>query len=118
MFEKFNKIHDDVLKFNNIENYNQFGENLSVITLNSLDKNIFKPLSVNYLKNEYGGPVYVYDIGKNIVGTCSILLRQTNKKSGDAETKTNGDDTFTIILRHGEMLLSNGSLNLNYPNLL
>ena len=40
--EKFNKIHDDVLTFNNIENYNQYGENLSVITLNSLDQNIFK----------------------------------------------------------------------------
>jgi alpha-L-rhamnosidase len=63
-----------------------------------IDQDIFMPKSVNYLKNEYGGSVYVYDLGTNIVGTCQVLA------SGKG----------TVHLRHGESLLKNGSLNLNF----
>ena len=63
-----------------------------------IDQAIFLPKSVNYLKNEYGGAVYVYDVGTNIVGTCQVLAGGKG----------------TIHLRHGESLLKNGSLNLNF----
>ena len=68
----------------------------------TIDKITFKPVSVKYLSNEYGGPVFIYDIGTNIVGTCEVKV---TPKSSAGEN---------VRLRHGEMLLSNGSLNLNY----
>ena len=68
----------------------------------TIDKMTFNPVSVKYLSNEYGGPVFLYDIGTNIVGTCEVKVMP--KSSTGA----------TVRLRHGEMLLNNGSLNLNY----
>ena len=69
----------------------------------TIDKRVYKPISVNRV-DEYGGPVYVYDLGTNIVGTCSVIIDPTK----------NTVNNETISLRHGEMLLANGSLNLNY----
>ena len=68
----------------------------------TVDQNIYKPVTVRRLANEYGGPVWVYDLGANIGGTCSVKV---NAFSAPAAT---------MKLRHGEMLLHNGSLNLNY----
>ena len=83
----------------------------------TIDKRTYKPLSVKYFKNEYGGPVYVYDIGTNIVGTCSILLhyqKKIKKAAVDKEFMKVNNAAPTIALRHGEMLLNNGSINFNY----
>ena len=62
----------------------------------------FNPVSVKYLSNEYGGQVFLYDIGTNMVGTCEVKVMP--KSSTGA----------TVRLRHGEMLLNNDKLNLNY----
>lgn len=67
----------------------------------TIDQNIFEPISVRYV-NEYKGPVLVYDMGTNIVGTCRVKV------------SSNPPPGATLRMRHGEMLLQNGSLNLNY----
>ena len=63
-----------------------------------VDQQTYVPLSATFLKEEYGGAVWVYKLSTNIVGTCEIFA--TGKG--------------TIHVRHGETLLKNGSLNLNF----
>lgn len=40
--EKFNKLHDDILRFDNINSHKFYSENLCVVSLDTIDKNIFK----------------------------------------------------------------------------
>lgn len=58
------------------------------------------PKSVKLVK-EWGGDVYMYDLGVNLVGTCEV----------QASSSVPGG---LITTRGGEMLLQNGSLNQNF----